>query len=135
MSLHVLNAQALGGSDCGKCPNLVHHQILNLTRRRSDVSSPESNQVRKSGVGTDRHAVSASQGDRLAHDPRVARVKSTRDAGRRNSGHQQGVLAELIRPKRFTHIGIEIYAHCCEDSRVILPTFLTTPKDGSSRFS
>jgi hypothetical protein len=133
--LHVLKAQALSGSDCGECPNLVYDQILNLTRRRSNVSSAEPNQVGKSRVGTHRNAMLPSQSDRLAHDPGVARVKSARDAGRCNGRHQEGVLAELVGPKRFTHIGIEIYAHCCEDSRVILPTFLATEKDRTSRFS
>jgi hypothetical protein len=119
----------------GECPDLIHDEILDLTLRRSNVPPPESNEVGKAWVGTHRNAMLPGQRDCLAHDPRVASVESARDAGRRNGGHEKGVLAELIRSKRLPHIGVEIYAHCCEDSRVILPTFLTTEKERTSGFS
>jgi hypothetical protein len=135
VSLHVLKTNSLSRRNCGQCSNLIHDEIFDLTRCRSNVPSAEANEIGESRVSAYRHSMLSSQGNGLAHHTRVARMKTTRNARRRNGGHEKRVLAELVSSEGLPHIRIEIQTHYCEDTRVILPTYLATVKTRTRRFS
>jgi hypothetical protein len=76
-----------------------------------------------------------SQCDSLSHDPGIAGVKAAGHAGGRYRRHQLHILAELVCAEGFADIRVQIESHYCEDSRVILPTFLSAWEARTSYFS
>jgi hypothetical protein len=95
----MLQAQAVSSRDRRECSNLVHDEVFDFTCRRAYLSPSEAHEVRKAGMNADGYAMLSSQSNRLTHDAGIAGVEAAGDVGRRDGGHQQRVLAELISPE------------------------------------
>jgi hypothetical protein len=108
MSFYVLQAYALCGGHRCECTDLIHDQILDLTRRCAHIASPESDEVLKTGMSAYCHPVLTRESDCLPHHSWIAGMEPTGDIGGRNGRHQSRILAEFIGPERFAHIGVKV---------------------------
>jgi hypothetical protein len=88
----MLKAQAFGGGDSRKRPNLVRDCVFDFLGGGPHFAPAEPHEVRKSGMRPHSDAVLASQRDRGPHNPRVSCMETARNIRRRNEWNQVGVM-------------------------------------------
>ena len=87
---------------------LVQHQILDILIGDLHRAPTESNQILKSGVGSDGNSLFEGQSDGFPHGGGVAGVKSAGNVGRGHVFQNLGVLAKLVGSEAFSEIAVQV---------------------------
>ncbi len=81
MRLHMLQRYTLSGCECFQGTGLIGDIIFDLLQRGIDISTPESDQIRKPGMGARGHAMFFGNRNGAPHDVGVAGMKTAGDIG------------------------------------------------------
>ncbi|HEX7140661.1 MAG TPA: hypothetical protein VF219_22605 [Vicinamibacterales bacterium] len=107
----MLQADAFGRGHTGHRRDLVENEVLGFGGADVQFSTPETHEVRKSGMRADGHAVLLRRTNRLTQDGGVAGMKSRGHVGRRDRTHQTGIVADRVRAEGFADVGVDVDAH------------------------
>jgi len=96
---------------------LIQYQILDILTGDLHLAPTESNQIRKSGMGSDGNSLFEGQSDGFPHGGWVAGVKSAGNVGRGHVCQNFGVLAKLIGSEAFSEIAVQVDG--LDDARIL----------------
>jgi hypothetical protein len=89
--------------------DLVEHVVAEVVERVFDPTAAEPGQVAVAHLRPDRDAPHRRPRADPAHGPRIARVESTCDVGRRHQVEQRLVVAETPRAEALAEVSVEVH--------------------------
>ena len=106
--LHVAKRCALRLRDRAHRPDLIEHEIGDVSRFDAHLTASKTREIRKPRMRADRHARLDGHAHGMAHHCGIARMKSASDAAGRDAAQEILVVAGFVCAEGLADVGVEV---------------------------